>query len=185
LLVRHRERRVVVLHSRIQSGFFLRGENLLNGDYGNDDCRTSLISSWQRQWDSSLSGRWYHGLEPRVSLRACRWASGLPRWAVSTLSSMRLGNSTLNSRLHKCCLVPSSLCSCGEEETLVHFWLYCSRYRAEREILRVAFSRVLGPGVAFGVPRILAFQFSGQKLKIIRQAVMQYLISSRRFHLAP
>ena len=157
LLHKHKDGELPILHSELNSSFFLRGEALLSDTYEDDNLRKCLIREWQRQWDASQKGRWYYAMRSRVSLKPSNWSGNMPRCVNSVLAGMRLGNESLNVRLCQQRLVPSSLCECGDEETLQHYWLHCKRYEDQRELLWHTFVSVHGSGKHFSVSEILKF----------------------------
>lgn len=70
------------------------------------------------------------GGAPRASqgLQPAPWAKKLPRWVVSTIAGMRLGNSATRSDLLRSGLSRSPVCDCKVyDETRAHYWLSCSR----------------------------------------------------------
>ncbi len=167
LIRAHRDGNLTVFRSRFYSSFSLRGENLVcaDGDFPKDsNFLGRMVISWESKWRSSARGRWFFYLHPKVSMVPGKWASGFPRWVVSTLAGMRLGNTILKDDLHRCRLESSPLCRCGEPETRGHFWLRCSRYTEARATLQADFDRILGRPCRLSVPLLISFDFSGRKL---------------------
>ena len=142
LIRAHRDGNLTVFRSRFYSSFSLRGENLVcvDGDFPKDsNFLGRMVISWESKWRASARGRWFFYLHPKVSMVPGKWASGFPRWVVSTLAGMRLGNTILKDDLHRCRLESSPLCRCGEPETRGHFWLRCLRRERLSRLISIEF----------------------------------------------
>ena len=185
VLKAHRDKRVTVLHSALNASFALRAEALVS-DTGafpkgcDEDKRLKEV--WQIQWDASTVGRWFYQLQPRVKFRAAPWARNMPRWIVSTLAGMRLGNSAARHDLHRSGLEPSPDCECGLPETRAHYWLGCSIYARERDELQSRVSWSLKQHVVLNIGVLLGFSNRSSAVRTeIREAVVEYLRQTGRF----
>ena len=178
----HRQRAVPILHSPLNSSFALRGETLEQGEYPRGCNFTSeLKKQWQAQWDSSALGRWFHHLQQTVRFKPAPWADKLPRWIVSTIAGMRLGNSAAKADLFRSGLAENPLCDCGVDETRAHYWLTCGKYFRERDELQSAVSWVLRDHIVLSVRVLIGFNHRGTRNSEIRKAVVKFLQDTGRF----
>ena len=183
VLEQHKQKAVPILHSRINSSFALRGETLVQAEYPIDcDFNAELKKHWQAQWDRSDRGRWYYRLQQRVRLQPAPWARRLPRWIVSTIAGMRLGNSAARADLFRSGLVENPLCECGIDETRAHYWLSCGKYSRERDELQSSVSRILRDHIFLSIQVLIGFNNpSVVKNFQIKEAVVKFLQDTGRF----
>ena len=130
---------------------------------------------------ASESGRVWRVWTTLRSLKPYDWSGGIHRSVFSVLAGMRLGNDSLNARLSKHRLVPSPLCECGDEETMDHFWLHCSNYMNQRDVLERTFVAVYRLEKPFSVMELLKFDSKDVAFSTILKAVVKFIVSSRRF----
>ena len=183
VLALHRRKAVPILHSPLNSSFALRGETLEQGEYPRGcNFKKELINTWQAQWDSSALGRWFYHLQQRVRLQPAPWANKLPRWIVSTIAGMRLGNSAAKADLFRSGLAESSLCDCGIDETRAHYWLSCGKYFRERDELQTSVEWVLQDHIYLTMRVLIGFNNPRkEKNSEIRKAVVKFLQDTGRF----
>ena len=62
---------------------------------------------------------------------------------------MRLGHICLNSHAFKFAFCDNSLCSCGQKETVTHYFLHCPIYAALRPTLLISIANLISPGINY------------------------------------
>ena len=62
-------------------------------------------------------------------------------------TQMRLGHSCLNSHAFKFAFCDNDLCSCGQKETVTHYFLHCPIYAALRPTLLTSIANLISPGI--------------------------------------
>lgn len=102
-----------------------------------DDMWLEVINKWQVRWTSSSKGRWTHKFFPDVKSRIAT-----PIWLNHRLVQFLTGHGNFRERLFSFNLVPSPICSCGQENESVEHVLYrCSRLSITRARLVMAVER--------------------------------------------
>ncbi|MEW8544970.1 MAG: reverse transcriptase domain-containing protein [Candidatus Thiodiazotropha sp.] len=92
------------------------------------------LSQWQRQWESSETGRSLFKYKPKVSDKS---KIDIPDTkSYRQIAKLRLGYNTLKNYQYKIGNTQSNLCTCGEIETVEHYLLDCDKYFNEREKMR-------------------------------------------------
>ena len=64
-------------------------------------------------------------------------------------TQMRLGHSCLNSHAFKFAFCDNDLCSCGQKETVTHYFLHCPIYAALRPTLLTSIANLISPGINY------------------------------------
>ena len=157
VLDRHKHKAVPILRSTLNSSFALRGEELQGVYPAGCNVTEILKEQWQAQWDRSGFGRWFYRLQPEVRFQPAPWANKLPRWIVSTIAGMRLGNSAVRADLFRSGLSDSPICECGVDETRAHYWLSCGRYFRERDELQRSVSWTLQDNIVLSMSTLVGF----------------------------
>ncbi|MEW8544656.1 MAG: reverse transcriptase domain-containing protein [Candidatus Thiodiazotropha sp.] len=102
--------------------------------------RRSCVKKWQRQWDQSDKGRTLYSFRPTVDLKKNKYCkSKFPR----IISKLRTGY-CLTEYLHKVGLSDTSVCNCGEVESVEHYIQECQKYEDIREYLSVKLHQLTG-----------------------------------------
>ena len=92
------------------------------------------LSQWQRQWESSETGRSLFNYKPNVTDKSL---IDFPNTIVyRNIAKLRLGYNKLKDYQFKLGICESNLCECGQIETVEHYLLHCELYFNERESLR-------------------------------------------------
>ena len=182
VLDRHKHKAVPILRSTLNSSFALRGEELQGVYPAGCNVTEILKEQWQAQWDRSGFGRWFYRLQPEVRFQPAPWANKLPRWIVSTIAGMRLGNSAVRADLFRSGLSDSPICECGVDETRAHYWLSCGRYFRERDELQSSVSWTLQDHIFLSMNVLVGFNNPRKrKNEEIRTAVVKFLQDTGRF----
>ena len=92
------------------------------------------LSQWQRQWDSSISGRSLFKYKPNVSDKSFIDIPNVKSYR--NIAKLRLGYNKLKEYQYKIGTTDTNLCECGEVETVEHYLLNCENYFNEREAVR-------------------------------------------------
>ena len=93
------------------------------------------LSQWQRQWESSETGRSLFKYKPRVSDKS---KIDIPDTkSYRNIAKLRLGYNKLKDYQHKIGNTDNNLCTCGEIETAEHYLISCEHYFNERERMRI------------------------------------------------
>ena len=100
------------------------------------------LSQWQRQWDSSDSGRSLFKYKPNVSDKSFIDIPNVKSYR--NIAKLRLGYNNLKEYQHKIGNTDTNLCECGEVETVEHYLLNCKNYFNEREALRTHIFNTVG-----------------------------------------
>ena len=89
---------------------------------------------WQERWDREEKRR--HLYQIQKSVKVNRLCSGNRR-EKTVFTRLRLGHCALNKSLKMIGKHQTGLCEgCQEEESVEHVLLQCSKYRAQREMMR-------------------------------------------------
>ena len=92
------------------------------------------LSQWQRQWESSETGRSLFRYKPHVTDRS---QIDFPNTiSYRNIAKLRLGYNQLKDYQLKLGISDSNLCDCNQIETVEHYLLHCKKYFNEREDLR-------------------------------------------------
>ena len=92
------------------------------------------LSQWQRQWESSETGRSLFNYKPNVRDKS---RIDFPNTIVyRNIAKLRLGYNKLKEYQFKTGISDSNLCECGQIESVEHYLLNCELYFNEREALR-------------------------------------------------
>ena len=92
------------------------------------------LSQWQRQWESSETGRTLFRYKPKVTDRS---QIDYPNTiSYRNIAKLRLGYNQLRDYQFKLGISNNNLCECNQLETVEHYLLHCERYFNEREALR-------------------------------------------------
>ena len=92
------------------------------------------LSQWQRQWESSETGRALFRYKPHVKDRSL---IDFPNTnSYRNIAKLRLGYNQLKDYQLKLGISDSNLCECDKIETVEHYLLHCEKYFNEREALR-------------------------------------------------
>ena len=92
------------------------------------------LSQWQRQWESSETGRSLFRYKPHVTDRS---QIDFPNTiSYRNIAKLRLGYNQLKDYQLKLGISDSNLCDCNQIETVEHYLLHCEKYFNEREALR-------------------------------------------------
>ena len=92
------------------------------------------LSQWQRQWESSETGRTLFRYKPKVTDRS---QIDYPNTiSYRNIANLRLGYNQLRDYQFKLGTSNNNLCECNQLETVEHYLLHCERYFNEREALR-------------------------------------------------
>ena len=100
------------------------------------------LSQWQRQWDSSDSGRSLFKYKPNVSDKSFMDIPNVKSYR--NIAKLRLGYNKLKEYQHKIGNTDTNLCECGEVETVEHCLLNCENYFNEREAMRTHIFNTVG-----------------------------------------
>ena len=93
------------------------------------------LSQWQRQWESSETGRSLFKYNPRVLDKS---KIDIPDTkSYRNIAKLRLGYNKLKDYQHKIGNTDNNLCTCGEIETAEHYLISCEHYFNERERMRI------------------------------------------------
>ena len=91
------------------------------------------LSQWQRQWESSETGRTLFRYKPKVADRS---QIDYPNTITyRNIAKLRLGYNQLRDNQFKLG-ISNNLCECNQLETVEQYLLHCERYFNEREALR-------------------------------------------------
>ena len=89
------------------------------------------------------------------------------------MARLRIGHAGVNSHLYRFRLKDSPLCSCGEEETIDHYFLICPDINQQRQNLC---SHLLNLGVPMNIQNVLGGgNFDYEKQKKILNGTLKYL----------
>ena len=92
------------------------------------------LSQWQRQWESSETGRTLFRYKPKVADRS---QIDYPNTiSYRNIAKLRLVYNQLMDYQFKLGISNNNLCECYQLETVEHYLLHCERYFNEREALR-------------------------------------------------
>ena len=92
------------------------------------------LSQWQRELESSETGRTLFSFKPNVTDRAHIDYSNII--VYRNIAKLRLGYNQLWDYQFKICISDSNLCKCNQIETVEHYLLHCEKYFNKREALR-------------------------------------------------
>ena len=92
------------------------------------------LSQWQRQWESTETGRSLFRYKPYVTDKS---QIDFPTTiSYRNIAKLRLGYNKFRDYQFKLGISDSNLCECGQIETVEHYLLQCEQYFNEREALR-------------------------------------------------
>ena len=115
-------------------------EDILEIPISKIDCKrklwSNLIYKWQNDWlqlvNTSNKGKFIINVRNKIGYWP--WSSHSNRRVETALCRLRIGHAGLNKHLNRFNLSETSLCECGEEETISHYFLTCQlndRQRSE------------------------------------------------------
>lgn len=97
-----------------------------------------LRQHWELKWltDLAVTGKGSHLASLRSDLSPVPWIACRSRRVTVVLSRLRLGHAGVGSYLYRFGMADTPSCvSCGVDETIEHYFLTCTRYRRERQVL--------------------------------------------------
>ena len=99
--------------------------------------QSKLSQIWDFQWKSSIasSGKGRHLSLIKAVPSEWSWAYHPDRKIETSLARLRIGHVGLNFHLFRINVSPSPSCSCGQTETIEHFFFQCPLYAQARTIL--------------------------------------------------
>lgn len=102
------------------------------------DAKQRFTREWQARWAASERGQRYARFDSTPPSKAVlRMYAGLKRAQAAVLTQLRTGHVALNGYLHRIRALDSRNCIvCHEPDTVDHYLLRCSRFRAPRQVLR-------------------------------------------------
>jgi hypothetical protein len=84
-----------------------------------------IMKCWQNKWNTEITGRYYHAIQPTVS-KAIKFKAK-NRNKETTITRLRIGRCGLNHFLHQNHQHSTGKCNnCGAKETIRHFLIECS-----------------------------------------------------------
>ncbi|XP_060593901.1 uncharacterized protein LOC132748336 [Ruditapes philippinarum] len=141
--------------------------------------RESVRIKWQRRWEIVETGRHLYGLKPQVQPKKINFHGLSNQRQLLQLQS----GYCLNDYLNKIGAKNTSLCNCGEVETVTHFIEDCTLYETSRENLKKEI--FLKTGISVFTKELLLSDIQEDQFKDHRQELSnianEFVKSSKRF----
>lgn len=95
--------------------------------------RAKTLTTWQKNWRLSTTGRWTFRLIPDIR----KWTNGGPKILTYRLTQALSGHGCFATYLNKIGRIPSPLCwfGCGTQDDAAHTLFHCKKWERERDEL--------------------------------------------------